>query len=149
MIIEPFSNKLDSELLSLLLLADPNEESVKQYVGNSEIFIASSGQLKVGVAVLSINDNDYELKNIAVHPKYQKKGIAKALIDTVKNRAKKLGAKTLIVGTGNSSFDQLALYQKCGFRISALRPNFFATYDPPIYENGIHCIDMVVLKAEL
>ncbi|MGI1677318.1 MAG: GNAT family N-acetyltransferase [Cellvibrionaceae bacterium] len=147
--IEPYLNKLDSELLSLLLLADPKEESVKQYVNSSEIFVASSGQKKIGMAVLSINNNDYELKNIAVHPKYQKKGIAKKLIGTVKSRAKELGAQTLIVGTGNSSFDQLALYQKCGFKISTVKPNFFATYEPPIYENGIQCIDMIVLKAEL
>ena len=44
---------------------------------------------------------------------------------------------------------ELALYQKCGFRLSGIVTDSFADYPEPIYENGIRCIDMVMLSAKL
>jgi hypothetical protein len=58
-------------------------------------------------------------------------------------------AKALWVGTGNSSLSQLALYQKCGFRIREIESGFFESYPEPIVENGIRCIDMVRLRVDL
>ena len=87
-----------------------------------------------------------ELKNIAVISERQGEGIAKQLINAVKAHAGQTGATSLMVGTGNSSLSQLALYQKCGFRLSHVIPDFFSDYPEPIFENGIPCIDMVVLK---
>jgi len=103
----------------------------------------------MGIAVLSKSDDTYELINIAVHERYQGKGIAKNLIMEIKSLAKKQGTLKLIVGTGNSSLSQLALYQRCGFRMSYVKTNYFASYPEPIFENGIRCIDMIVLCAEL
>ena len=71
------------------------------------------------------------------------------MIAEIKRIAKKLGTMNLEVGTGNSSFSQLALYQKCGFRISHIQSDFFTSYAEPIIENGIHCVDMVYLRAKL
>jgi ribosomal protein S18 acetylase RimI-like enzyme len=147
--IEPYFDELDDELWALLLLADPDKERVKSYLAESQVFVAVSAQRKVGIAVLSIKAGEFELKNIAVHPSKQGKGIAKSLIALVKHQAKKLGAQCLFVGTGNSSLDQIGLYQKCGFRIFGVKSNFFSSYEPPIYENGIRCMDMLILKAEL
>jgi ribosomal protein S18 acetylase RimI-like enzyme len=57
---------------------------------------------------------------------------------------------TLEVGTGNSSIGQLALYQKCGFRITGIDYNYFIRhYDEPIFENGIPCRDMIRLAIDL
>ena len=53
------------------------------------------------------------------------------------------------IGTGNSSLDQLALYQKLGFRITGIVAGFFYDYPKPIVENGIACRDMVRLRVEL
>jgi ribosomal protein S18 acetylase RimI-like enzyme len=39
------------------------------------------------MAVLSKVSGEYELKNIAVHPEWQGRGIAKSIISAVKNRA--------------------------------------------------------------
>lgn len=147
--IKHYSGIVEQDLMDLLLLADPNTEAVKRYLQISELFVVSEGSEKIGVAVLTSENGEYELKNIAVLPTYQGRGIAKDLIAAIKNRAKDLGANSLLVGTGNSSLDQLALYQKCGFRIVSVKPDYFSQYDPAIYENGIRCQDLVVLKAKL
>lgn len=58
-----------------------------------------------------------------------------------------MGFETVEIGTGNSSIDQLAFYQKCGFRIAAIDPDFFIRHYPePIFENGIQCRDMIRLE---
>lgn len=64
--------------------------------------------------------------------------------------ASSMGYKAIELGTGNSSVGQLALYQKCGFRIVGVDRDFFTIhYDEPIYENGIQCRDMVRLALSL
>lgn len=56
----------------------------------------------------------------------------------------------LMIGTGNSSINQLALYQKCGFRVIGVERDFFINnYDEPIFENGIQCVDMIRLSIEI
>jgi len=147
--IELFKKKDTSELVDLLLSADPDKACVNRYINTGEILTAIIDDEVVGVAVVVMDGVEAELKNIAVRPMEQGKGIAKDLIDEVKKLAKRLGATLLIVGTGNSSLSQLALYQKCGFRFYRVIPNFFETYSEPIFENGIRCIDMVMLKFEL
>jgi len=64
--------------------------------------------------------------------------------------AKTKGYKTIEIGTGNSSLGQLALYQKCGFRIVGVDRDFFVRhYQDEIFENGIQCRDMVRLSQDL
>ncbi|WP_444995864.1 GNAT family N-acetyltransferase [Aliikangiella sp. IMCC44359] len=133
----------DEALWRLLLMADPNKEVVSGYIKSAKIVIAKANREIVGVAVLTKTKSIYELKNIAVLSDYQGKGLAKRLIKKIKQMAKSEGADRLLVSTGNSSLDQLALYQKSGFRITGVMPNYFQNYPEPIYENGIRCIDKI------
>lgn len=65
-------------------------------------------------------------------------------------KPKLTGFHTIEIGTGNSSIQRLALYQKCGFRMASIDHDFFLKhYDEPIYENGIQCMDMVRLSLVL
>ena len=101
----------------------------------------SMGTLTTKVALaldkFSLLLSDQNLDNVSV------------TLSEIKVLAKKMGATELLVGTGNSSLSQLGLYQKCGFRMSYIKAGFFASYPEPIYENGIQCLDMVVLCAKL
>lgn len=64
--------------------------------------------------------------------------------------ARKDNFKILEVGTGNSSINQLALYQKCRFRIVGVDKDFFKRhYKEKIIENEIECIDMIRLRMDL
>ena len=164
-IIQHTANQTVSEkMFQLLLLADPNKDAIEQYLPNSIILTASltkhDNQQLVGIAVLTANEKTnsqnvnpnnkiIELKNIAIAEEHQGKGYAKQLINTAKQYALLDGATHLTIGTGNSSLSQLALYQKCGFRISHVVPDFFKNYPVQIFENGIRCLDMVMLSCDL
>lgn len=147
--IELYCKENTDNLMKLLLMADPDEETIKKYIATSTIFIANDTSELVGVVVITSTQGQYELKNLAVLESHQGKGIAKKLIFKAKNYAKENRANCLVVGTGNSSLSQLALYQKCGFRMQSIEKNYFAKYPEPIVENGINCLDMVVLSAKL
>ncbi|WP_100403839.1 GNAT family N-acetyltransferase [Bacillus sp. FJAT-42315] len=137
--------------IELLLLADPSEKLVKEYVSRGECFVAEIGQKKVGVYVLlPTRPETVELVNIAVAESEHGKGIGKQLVKDAIEQAKAQGYKTIEVGTGNSSIEQLALYQKCGFRIIGIDQDFFIRhYSEEIFENGIQCRDMVRLSQDL
>ena len=55
----------------------------------------------------------------------------------------------MIVGTANSSIDNIAFYQKLGFRMAEIKRDFFKAYPTPIFENGIIALDMIVFEKEL
>lgn len=136
--------------MALLLEADPSVDMIKKYVNNGFCYVGYDPDL-VGVYVLQEKDKDtVELMNIAVFPAEQGKGYGKQLLLDCINRAKLLRYKRLEVGTGNSSIDQLAFYQKCGFRIADIEKDFFMkNYDEAIIENGIVCRDMIRLTINL
>ena len=147
--IDVYEQEITSELMGLLLTADPDSDAILSYITDSVVLVCQVDSKFVSIAVLTKHGEMAELKNIAVLSEYQGKGIAKEMINEVKRLAKQSGAKIIEVGTGNSSLSQLALYQKCGFRMHSIDSGYFNSYPEPIFENGIHCIDMVRLRAEL
>ncbi|WP_078552044.1 GNAT family N-acetyltransferase [Bacillus alkalicellulosilyticus] len=137
--------------MELLLSADPSRKLVEEYVNRGHCFIATIDNHDMGVYVLlPTRPNTVELVNLAVAVKHQGKGIGSMLIQHAIGTAKEKEYKTMEVGTGNSSIGQLALYQKCGFRITGIDKDFFIRhYDEEIVENGIQCRDMVRFSKEL
>lgn len=137
--------------MELLLLADPSQPMVEAYIDRGECFVAEEGKQVIGVYVLiSSSPETVEIINLAVAEEHQGKGIGRALLMDAIQTAKKQGYKTIEIGTGNSSIGQLALYQKCGFRLTSIDRDFFNRhYEEKIYENGIQCIDMVRLSQDL
>lgn len=86
---------------------------MESYINRGKCFIAEMEDEIVGEYVLlPTRPETVELVNIAVLPKRQDKGIGKALIQDALKQAIESGYKIIKVGTGNSGFDQLALYQK-------------------------------------
>jgi ribosomal protein S18 acetylase RimI-like enzyme len=137
--------------IDLLLLADPYQKIVEEYVKRGECFIAESDKQIIGVYVLlPTRPNTVELVNIAVAEEQHGKGIGKKLVMDAIQIAKTKGYKSIEIGTGNSSIGQLALYQKCGFRIIGVDIDFFIRHYPEeIFENGIQCKDMIRLSQDL
>lgn len=137
--------------MELLLLADPSKSIVEDYVEKGDCFIAESEGQIIGIYVLlPTRPKTVEIVNVAVAEDHQGKGIGKLLVSDAIRVAKTQGYKTIEIGTGNSSIGQLALYQKCGFRIVSVDHNYFIKhYSGEIYENGIQCIDMIRLSKVL
>lgn len=139
------------EVMDLLLLADPSEAMIREYLADGKLFAARWDDTVVGVfVIIDHGDSLWELKNIAVAEEWQGKGVGKALLDAACDAARDRGAERLELGTGNSSLDQLAFYQKAGFRMQRIAKNYFTlNYPDPIEENGIACRDMVILAKVL
>ncbi|WP_054705089.1 GNAT family N-acetyltransferase [Bacillus sp. JCM 19041] len=137
--------------LELLLLADPSEKLVRSYVARGECFVLEKQNQIIGTYVLiPSRPETVELVNVAVDEAYHGKGYGKQLVLHAIEMAKEQDFKTIEIGTGNSGVVQLALYQKCGFRMTSIDRDFFLRhYDEPIYENGIQVIDMVRLSQDL
>jgi Acetyltransferases len=135
----------------LLLLADPSRSSVDDYMTRGLCFIGMADNRVAGVFVLlRTRPHTVEIVNIAVAEELQGRGIGKELVKSAIEKSKALGASVVEIGTGNSSLQQLALYQKCGFRIAGVDRDFFIRhYEERIIENGIPCLDMIRLRLEL
>jgi ribosomal protein S18 acetylase RimI-like enzyme len=144
-------NKDEKLPMELLLLADPSREIIEEYVNRGECFVVEIDQQIIGVYVLlPTRPETVELVNVAVVEEQHGRGIGKQLVMDAIKVAKTKGYKTIEIGTGNSSIGQLALYQKCGFRIIGVDMDFFVRHYPAeIFENGIQCRDMVRLSQDL
>jgi len=135
----------------LLELADPSRIQINEYLKTGTCYVAKVDSKVIGVFVLhQIDSTSIEVKNIAVDQNEQGKGFGKALLRYAELVCRDLGFEKLVIGTGNSSLNQLALYQKEGFEMCDIQKDFFLkNYTEPIFENGIQCKHMVILEKNL
>lgn len=148
----PVIQRITSEQVDmrLLLEADPDEKTVREYLQQSIIFEITEGSQSIGCLLLLLESALAEIKNIAVWEAYRGKGYGSLLLQFAINEARKLGAKRLRIATGNSSIGQIYLYQKAGFELShVVRDHFTGHYPEPILENGIPCKHQLVFDMRL
>lgn len=136
--------------IDLLLLADPDINIVNSYLNKGDLFILSEESNTISAAIVIEYSKDIcELKNIATYEKFQDKGFGRKLVnyifDYYKNKY-----NYIVVGTGNSSTNNIIFYKSLGFKYYKTIDNFFIdNYPDPIYEDGILCSDMIYFKKEL
>ena len=136
------------QFLSLLLLADEQEDMIDRYLDKGRMYVLDDDGVKCECVVTDEGNDVLEIKNIATVPEYQGKGYAKALIDYVVEKYSKQYT-VLQVGTGDSPLT-IPFYEKCGFVRSHIVPNFFTdNYDHPMFECGVQLVDMVYLQRVL
>lgn len=139
------------DLFALLLLADPSQNNINEYLNKSLIYGAYINNVLIGVYVLfPVNEQTMEIKNIAVSENFQKRGIGTLLLHHAKKETVSKGYLHLIIGTANSSISQLSLYQKNGFEMYEIKRDFFIeNYNEPIFENGIQAKHMIMLMQKV
>ena len=136
------------QYLSLLLLADEQEDMVDRYLERGFMYVLEDDGVKAECVVTDEGNGVLELKNIAVAPAAQGRGYGKAMVDFL-IRTYKGQYAVLQVGTGDSPFT-IPFYEACGFYRHHLVKNFFTDhYDHPIYECGVQLVDMVYLQRKL
>jgi len=136
------------KFMPLLLLADESEEKIGEYLGKGDLFyLVDSSSETVGVIVLlALDEVTVEIKNVAISPEHRGKGLGKLLVTRALQIYREKGIKRFIVGTANSSINNLAFYQKLGFRMFAIKKDFFLDYPSEIWENGIRAVDLIMLE---
>ncbi|MBR2607306.1 MAG: GNAT family N-acetyltransferase [Bacteroidaceae bacterium] len=144
-IFEVAKNK--KEYLSLLLLADEQENMIDRYLEKGKMYVLDDNGVKSECVITDEGNGVLEIKNIATLPEFQGRGYAKALINFIAEKYKR-EYKIMQVGTGDSPLT-IPFYEKCGFVRSHVVPDFFIdNYDHPIYECGVQLKDMVYLQKE-
>lgn len=136
------------QYISLLLLADEQEDMIDRYLDRGTMFALDDNGVKSVCVVTDEGRGILEIKNIATEPGSQGKGYAKALIDFIAEKYKGLYS-VLQVGTGDSPLT-IPFYEKCGFVRSHAVKNFFTDhYREPIFECGVQLIDMIYLQKKI
>lgn len=136
------------QYLSLLLLADEQEDMIDRYLERGTMYVLDDDGVKAECVVTDEGNGTLELKNIAVKPDVQGRGYGKTLVDYIVRTYTGQYA-VLQVGTGDSPAT-IQFYESCGFRRHHLVKNFFTDhYDHPIYECGVQLVDMVYLERKL
>lgn len=140
--------KHKKQFLSLLLLADEQENMIDKYIDKGIMYVLDDNGIKGECIITDEGGGVLEIKSIAILPKWQRKGYGRVLIDFI---SAKYGEKysVLQVGTGDSPLT-IPFYEKCGFTRSHSIKNFFTdNYNHPIYECGIQLVDMIYLQKKL
>lgn len=134
--------------LSLLLLADEQEDMIDRYLERGTMFVLDDEGVKGECVVTDEGNGVLEIKNIATAPEHHGKGYGKALIEYVAGRYKGQFS-VLQVGTGDSPLT-IPFYEKCGFvRQHRIKKFFVENYDHPIMECGVQLVDMIYLRRGL
>ena len=128
--------------LELLLVGDEQESMIDRYLERGEMYVMSDASgVAVAVAVVTDEgDGVLELKNIAVDPRFQRKGYGREMIEYL-CRHYSGRFRILTAGTGD---------RNCGFDYSHTVSGFFTkNYDHPIIEEGKTLKDMVYFKRDI
>ena len=135
--------------LSLLLLADEQENMIDRYLESGTMFIILKGsEVKAECVITDIGNRILEIKNIAVYPEFQGKGYGKKLLNFLEEFYSE-DFDILQVGTGDSPLT-IPFYEKCGFKRHHIIKNFFIdNYDHPIIECGVQLVDMIYLQKPI
>lgn len=132
------------------LLREADEGAVRilasvEHPANTAYLICDDERV-IGAALVTWADAESELIYIGVEPAERGTGRGKAAMMLLVEEARQRGTGSLLVGTANSSLENISFYQKCGFRIDHVRRDFFDYFTEPVYDNGIEIRDMLVLR---
>ena len=138
------------ELIPLLLLAEESEPALRWSLANlaDAVYRMNDGDQLVGAATMRWRGDPCELHELAIVPERQGQGLGKRLVAWLVEEAARRGKRQILVGTANSSIDNIGFYQKCGFRMDHVRKDYFRYHRQPQYENGIRTRDMLVFSYE-
>ena len=136
--------------LPLLLVGDEQESMIDRYLERGEMYVMQDmSETPVAVAVVTDEgEGVLELKNIAVDPRFHRKGYGRMMIEYL-CRNYRGRFRVLTAGTGDSR-KTMSFYRNCGFTRSHTVEDFFVkNYDRPIIEEGKALKDMVYFRRNI
>jgi GNAT superfamily N-acetyltransferase len=138
-------------VIPLLRLAEPSASALQWSLRNlsDTVYRFDLADTLVGAASMRWRDDPSELVELAVAPDRQGQGVGRRIVAWLIAEARRRGRRALEVGTSSTSLGNIAFYQKCGFRVTAVRPDYFWYHAEPLVEHGIPVRDMLVFTYEL
>ena len=107
---------------------DPwSENSVASELKNplSLWLVALDGETVVGYVGSQSVEGEADMMNVAVHPEYRRRGIARMLINELMDALAKQGVHSLALEVRDSNAPAIALYEQLGFSQVGRRPNYY------------------------
>ena len=150
--IEAISSHERMFLLPMLLDADEDEERIRAVLLDPACtgYACWLDDQLAGAAVVRWEEEaPSEILYIEVAAALRGRGYGKQIMQALQDELPGHGGRSLLVGTANAALENIAFYQKCGFRMFEIRRDYFAYIQPPIAENGIVLRDMIVLRYDL
>lgn len=143
-------------VIPLLTLAEPEEDALRWGLAHlSDAVYAGYDAAGALVAAVSVRwrGDPVSIEELAVDPARHGEGIGRAVVGRVFDEARRRGKRAVVVGTTNAAIGNIAFYQKCGFRLHAVKRDYFAYYETYYggvrVENGIPVRDMLVLRCDI
>jgi ribosomal protein S18 acetylase RimI-like enzyme len=152
LVTESIPNHETAFLLPVLSDAEEGEERIRAILLDPTCTAYASwldGQLAGAAVVRWEEDEPSEIVYISVASDLRGHGYGKQIIRFLLEELRRRRGYALLVGTANAALENIAFYQKCGFRMLEIRRDYFAYIQPPIAEHGIVLRDMLVLRYDL
>lgn len=141
--IKEIKNKMDYD--HLLTESDPNINLVRDYLENGYLYGYYINDEPVSFIAVEIIDGEVEIKNLLTLVEHRGQGYAKALIKFIEETYNSYD--TFLIGTANSSLENITFYTRLGYVYSHRIENFFIDYYPKeIIENEMQATDLMYFK---
>lgn len=114
--------------LEKICFSDPwSENSVAAELKNplSLWLVAMDGDTVTGYIGSQSVEGEADMMNVAVHPDYRRKGVARELVMGLVTTLKEKGVHSLALEVRASNTPAISLYQQLGFTQVGLRPNYY------------------------
>ncbi len=138
-------------LRELLLDADPDERRIADHLAHGELFTSQKlRDCRRSHCYPSDGETYMGNHELPVAPEYRRQHCGTALVRHALDIIRNKGGRYAEVGTSDASPGPMALYESCGFQISGVINNHFTdNYPEPVWDNGVQCIDMIRMRADL
>jgi ribosomal protein S18 acetylase RimI-like enzyme len=142
------------QLRRLFELAEDSAEALDAYIGAGDVLVAVDGDAIVGHVQITATarPGEAEIKNMAVDPARQRRGIGRALVARALAHARERRRSTVTVATAAADIGNLRFYQRLGFRLRSVERDAFTPatgYPPSLYIDGIELRDRVWLDRRV
>ena len=112
----------ESPCAELFELAEDSQEQLDAYIDDGELLVATVNDEIVAhlQLIFPASTGDPEIKNMAVRPDFQGRGIGRALVAEALTAARSRGGTRVVVATATADIGNLRFYQRLGFRLTRI-----------------------------
>ncbi len=133
---QPYFEKLNKQWIGEYFRLEPVDEYVlenpRQAIldkGGIILFASTDREIIGTVALKPTGPGEYELTKMAVDKGFRGAGAGKALCQAAIDRARRLGARKLVLYSNTSLSAAIAIYRKLGFTDAPLEPGTYERAD--------------------
>ena len=136
------------QFLSLLLLADEQEDMIDRYLEKGTMYVLDDHGIKAECVVTDEGNGCLEIKNIATSPESQRKGYGRARSSIISFRNTPAFIQSCRSEQETARLPSPSTKMRfCPFHL--IQNSFIDHYNHPIYECGVQLVDMVYLQRPL